>query len=107
MVLSRTLYSIARFGISDGNGENVFYTADVQIGHGYRFLNYDILGISLSWNQPNISEVKDQYSMELFYRINMTGHFEITPSLQYIRNPTFNANATNLFYLGLRGWITL
>ena len=26
----------ARFGISDGNGENVFYTADVQIGHGYR-----------------------------------------------------------------------
>ena len=74
----------ARFGISNGNGENAFYKADVQIGHGYRFLNYDILGNSLSWNQPNIPDVKDQITTELFYRFNMTTHFELTPSMQFI-----------------------
>lgn len=97
----------ARFGISDGNGENAFYKADVQIGHGYRFLNYDILGISLSWNDPNIPESKDQITVELFYRFNITAHLELTPSMQFITNPTFNPNRNSLFYFGFRGRITL
>lgn len=97
----------ARFGISDGNGENVFYKTDIQIGHGYRFLNYDILGVSLSWNEPNIDDVDDQVTGELFYRMNLTAHFEVTPSLQFISNPTFNPEKNSLFYLGIRGRITL
>jgi hypothetical protein len=97
----------ARFGISNGNGENAFYKADIQIGHGYRFLNYDILGFSLSWNQPNISGVKDQITSELFYRINVTAHLEFTPSVQFIANPTFNTNTSSLFYFGMRGRVTL
>jgi len=97
----------ARFGISNGNGENAFYKADVQLGHGYRFLNYDILGFSVSWNQPNISGVKDQITSELFYRINVTAHLEFTPSVQYIANPTFNPNQSSLLYFGIRGRITL
>ncbi len=97
----------ARFGISNGNGENAFYKADVQLGCGYRFLNYDILGFSVSWNQPNISDVKDQITSELFYRINVTAHLEFTPSVQFIANPTFNPNQSSLFYFGMRGRITL
>jgi hypothetical protein len=97
----------ARFGISNGNGENAFYKADVQIGHGYRFLNYDILGVSLSWNEPNIPDVKDQITAELFYRFNMTAHFELTPSMQFVSNPTFNPDVNSLFYFGFRGRITL
>lgn len=96
-----------RFGISDGNGENVFYKADIQLGHGYRFLNYDILGVSLSWNDPNVPDANDQITAELFYRMNLTAHFEVTPSIQYISNPTFNPDDNNLFYLGFRGRITL
>lgn len=96
----------ARFGISNGNGENSFYKADVQIGHGYRFLNYDMLGISLSWNQPNIDEVKDQFTSELFYRFNLTAHLELTPSIQFITNPTLNPEVSSLFYFGARGRVT-
>lgn len=96
----------ARFGISNGKGENAFYTADIQIGHGYRFLNYDMLGISLSWNQPNIDDVKDQYTSELFYRLNLTAHLELTPSVQFIVNPTFNPDKASLFYFGARGRVT-
>jgi porin len=97
----------ARFGISNGNGENVFYTTDIQIGHGYRFLNYDILGVSLSWNQPNIPSVDDQVTAEIFYRLNITAHLEFTPSVQYVANPTFNPNTSSLFYFGIRGRVTL
>jgi len=96
----------ARFGISNGKGENAFYTADIQIGHGYRFRNYDMLGLSLSWNQPNIPEAKDQYTSELFYRLNVTAHLELTPSIQFILNPTLNPDATSLFYFGARGRVT-
>jgi len=97
----------ARFGISNGNGENAFYKTDIQIGHGYRFLNYDIIGLSLSWNQPNISDVKDQITAELFYRVNVTAHLEFTPSIQFISNPTFNPDSNSVFYFGMRGRITL
>lgn len=97
----------ARVGFSDGNGENVFYKNDIQIGHGLRFYNYDILGASLSWNNPNIPDVKDQITAEVFYRVNLTAHFEITPSLQFISNPTFNPGTNGLFYFGVRGRVTL
>ncbi|MBB3696729.1 carbohydrate porin [Flammeovirga yaeyamensis] len=96
-----------RFGFSNGVGENTFYKKDVQIGHGLRFRNYDMLGISISWNEPNIPDVKDQYTAEIFYRFNLSAHFEITPSAQYIRNPTFNPSEDNLFYFGFRGRMTL
>ncbi|PWJ44654.1 carbohydrate porin [Sediminitomix flava] len=96
-----------RFGISDGNGENAFYDADIQIGHGYRFLNYDILGTSFSWNRPNISGTKDQITAEVFYRINFTAHLELTPSIQFINQPTFNPSDNSLWYLGIRGRVTL
>tara|TARA_B100000809_G_C15133504_1_gene529496 strand:+ start:2203 stop:2403 length:201 start_codon:yes stop_codon:yes gene_type:complete len=66
-----------------------------------------MLGIGLSWNEPNIDDVKDQYTSEVFYRINLTAHFEITPSAQLIINPTLNPSQDALFYLGIRGRITL
>ena len=105
-VFQERFIPFVRFGISNGNGENAFYKADVQIGHGYRFLNYDILGVNLSWNQPNISKVKDQITAEVFYRLNVTAHLEFTPSIQFVANPTLNPNQSSLFYFGIRGRIT-
>ncbi|WP_281613032.1 carbohydrate porin [Flammeovirga sp. SubArs3] len=96
-----------RFGFSNGVGENAFYKKDIQIGHGLRFRNYDLLGTSVSWNQPNVDGAKDQYTAEVFYRFNLTAHLEVTPSAQFVQNPTFNPEANNLFYFGIRGRITL
>jgi len=96
-----------RFGISNGVGENTLYRRDIQIGHGMKFRHHDMLGISFSWNDPNIDDVKDQYTSEIFYRVNLTAHLEITPSVQMIVNPTFNDRTSELFYAGIRGRITL
>ena len=96
-----------RFGISNGVGENAFYKKDIQIGHGIRFRHYDILGTAFSWNEPNIDDVKNQYTAEVFYRYNLTAHLEFTPSIQFIVNPTLNPNTNSLFYFGLRGRVTL
>lgn len=96
-----------RFAFSNGNGENAFYKKDVQIGHGLRFRSHDILGTSFSWAETNIPDAKDQMTLEVFYRFNLTEHLEITPDFQLIINPTFNAGHSNLSYLSIRGRITL
>ncbi|QTN39097.1 hypothetical protein HZ996_08100 [Cryomorphaceae bacterium] len=92
-----------RFGFSNGVGENNFYSADVQVGHGWRFRYHDILGIAASWNQPNIPDVDDQFTAEVFYRINISARLEITPSTQFIINPTLNPTERSLLYFAIRG----
>ena len=96
-----------RFGFSNGNGENAFYKRDFQIGHGLRFYSHDILGASFGWAEPNIPDSKDQMTFEVFYRLNLTQHLEITPDFQWIINPTLNPGEDSLVYLGIRGRITL
>ncbi|WP_075604048.1 carbohydrate porin [Saccharicrinis aurantiacus] len=96
-----------RFGFSNGNGENAFYKKDLQIGHGLRFKSHDILGTSFSWAETNIPGSKDQMTVEVFYRFNLTAHLEITPDYQFIINPTFNPDSNTLSYFGIRGRITM
>ena len=96
-----------RFGVSNGVGENNFYSADIQVGNGILFKNYDMLGTGFSWNQPNIPGVKDQYTAEIFYRIKLSAHLELTPSVQFITNPTLNTAVNSLFYFGARARATL
>jgi porin len=96
-----------RFATSDGNGENAFYKSDVQLGCGFRFKSHDMIGISLSAADPNIPDVNNQYTMELFYRFNLTPGLEITPDFQYIMNPTLNPNVSELVYFGIRGRINM
>lgn len=96
-----------RFGFSNGNGENAFYKRDFQIGHGLRTYSHDILGASFGWAEPNIPDSKDQMTFEVFYRLNLTQHLEITPDFQWIINPTLNPGEDSLVYLGIRGRITL
>ena len=96
-----------RFAFSNGNGENAFYKKDVQIGHGLRFRTHDILGAGFSWAETNIPDAKDQMTLEVYYRFNVTEHLELTADYQLIFNPTFNPDRSSLSYWGLRGRITL
>lgn len=66
-----------------------------------------MLGASFGWAEPNIPDSKDQMTFEVFYRLNLTQHLEVTPDFQWIINPTLNPGNSNIVYFGIRGRVTL
>lgn len=104
---SNLLMPYFRFGFSEGKAENTFYTKDVQFGNGVHFRNHDLFGIGFSWAEPNIPGSKDQWTMELFYRYQLTRRLAFTPDVQWIKNPTLNPDESSIWYFGMRGRISL
>ena len=49
------------------------------------------LGLGFNWGQPNEDTfgpgLDDQYTVELFSRLQVMRNLQITPDIQYIRNP--------------------
>ena len=48
----------------------------------------DLLGLGVNWGEPNESsfgpDLKNQYTVEAFYRIPLTQQIAITPSVEYL-----------------------
>jgi porin len=70
-----------------------------------------LLGIGLSWGQVNESTYGDaydaQYLAELFYRIQFSSRFTLTPDLQFVINPALNTEQASMFIWGIRGRLAL
>ena len=64
------------------------------------------LGFGLNWGEVNESTygrgLRDQYTAELYYRIQFWEDLAIAPDVQYIRNPALNPAANALWVFGLR-----
>ncbi|MGD8356369.1 MAG: carbohydrate porin, partial [Methyloceanibacter sp.] len=45
----------------------------------------------------------EQYSVEIFYRVQLTQEFQVTPSVQFIVDPAFNLAEDTITVLGVRG----
>jgi porin len=95
-----------RYAWSDGMGFNAFYDRQLQVGVGRLARNYDMLGLSASWSAVNIPDADDQYTLEAFYRFVLTQHFEITPNLQFVGQPTLNVNEDWMTYFSIRTRMT-
>lgn len=71
----------------------------------------NLLGFGANWGQPNKavfgSGLDDQYSFELFYRLQVTRELAITPDIQYLINPALNPTENSIFVFGLRGRLAL
>ena len=96
-------------GLSDGNAST--FERDFAVGLGIGFDTTaakarDTLGIGLAWGEPSNSAFQDQITGELFYRFQLLDNFAITPSIQWINNPTFNPSETNVTVVGLRMRVT-
>jgi len=65
-----------------------------------------LLGVGANWGQPNEtvfgSGLDDQYSFELFYRLQVTKELAITPDVQFLINPALNPDEDNIWVFGLR-----
>lgn len=92
-------------GASDGNA--TIFKRDTAIGVGIGFNSTatkarDVLGIGLAWGEPSNSALQDQYTAEVFYRFQLVENFALTPSVQFIKNPTAYPGQTDVTVLGLR-----
>ncbi len=79
----------------------------VSAGFGYQFDdNESLLGLGFNWGQPNETTfgpgLRDQYTVELFTRLQVTENIQITPDIQYIKNPALNSKKSHSVVLGLR-----
>ena len=61
----------------------------------------DLLGIGFSWDSPS-NRVRDEYSIELFYRLQLTTHVQLTPSVDFIFNPSEKEDSGALAVFGFR-----
>jgi porin len=96
-----------RAGWSDGGG-GVPLEAAVAAGVGYYLRDRsDLLAVGANWGRPSSetygSALRDEYSIELLYRLHLVKRFSITPDVQILFNPALNPNADVVAVFGLRG----
>ena len=67
----------------------------LSVGVGYQPVPAkNLLGVGLNWDEPNESSfpggLNYQYSVEIFYRINISDQFVVTPGIQLIKDPALD-----------------
>jgi porin len=98
-------YPFVRAGYSkDGSA---LYEGSVSWGVGYYFARRgDLASIGLNWTRPSDGTLgpglDDQYTMELFYRIQLAKDLAVTPDVQLIINPALNPEDDSVFIAGIR-----
>jgi len=78
-----------------------------SIGFGYqRHPGKNLLVLGLNWGEPNEdtwgSELRDQYTAEVFYRWQVSKAIAVTPDLQYLKNPALDPDTDSIWVFGLR-----
>jgi len=87
------------------------YDRSVSGGFGYQNKpGGNQLGVGLNWGNPNSDtfgvDLDDQWISEVFYRVQLTENFQITPSLQIVANPALNPDRDAVALFGLRARVT-
>jgi len=76
----------------------------------YQSKKSNVMGAAIGWGEVNVStwapDLDDQVSIEVFYRIQLSSKFAVTPTLNYLMNPALSEE-TNNFIWGFRGRLSL
>jgi len=74
----------------------------VSIGTGYDARGgADLAGLALGWARAP-DNLRDQHTLEAFYRYEVTDFLQVTPEVQYIINPAFDPDTNRILVVGLR-----
>ncbi len=69
------------------------------------------LGFGFNWGRPNEtvfgSGLRDQYTLEVYYRLSVTRELAITPSMQLLIDPALNPDRSTSWVFGLRARLAL
>ncbi len=99
-----------RIGYADDGG--ALYERSVGTGLGYYMAGTrDLLGVGFNWSKPSESSfgpgLNDQYTLEVYYRYQLSQNLALTPDLQFIKDPALNPNESSIWVLGLRARLAL
>lgn len=105
-LMGDNLMPFIRAGWSDGQAP--LFNRAVSGGLIRYFSRYkDLAGISAAWNDPADDILEDQYTFEVFYRLQVWNDFAITADTQLILDPALNPDENQIWVFGLRARLTL
>ena len=101
---TKHLFVFARGGWSDGGG--ALLKRSLSVGGAYLTERDDVIGLGINVGDPNDESFPDatrtQTTAELYYRLNIGKHLQLTPSVQYIHHPAMDTSTDAVWMPGLR-----
>ncbi|MBT8407086.1 MAG: carbohydrate porin, partial [Deltaproteobacteria bacterium] len=71
----------------------------------------NLLGFGANWGEPNDalfgSDLDDQRTIEVYYRLQVTKEIAITPDVQLLINPALNPEEDTIWVFGLRARLSI
>ncbi|AQA20136.1 hypothetical protein BST95_04510 [Halioglobus japonicus] len=108
------LMPFVRAGYTDDSGSLLEKT--VSVGLGYRpgaiaAAPGDLIGVGLNWGEVNENAfgpgLDDQYTLEMFYRWQLSQQLALTVDYQYLQDPALNPDEDSSHIWGLRARFAL
>ncbi len=103
---NETWMLFGRLGWSDGTAPIYNKTATLGVGRLIRQWS-DVFGIGVNWGQPPNDSLPVQWTTEIFYRMQLSQNLQLTPSLQYLKDPALNSVNSSVWVFGLRMRLSL
>jgi len=99
-----------RLGYAKDGG--ALWERSVSAGVGYYMkARADLVGFGLNWSRPDESAfgpgLRDQTTAELFYRVQLSPNFALTPDVQLVFNPALVPDKDRIWYFGVRARLAL
>lgn len=85
-----------------GEDAGLLNDRSISIGTGYDARDgKDLAGLAVNWARAPDSD-RDQYTLEAFYRYDLTDYLQISPEIQYVIDPALEPEADDVLVLGAR-----
>jgi porin len=89
-------------GVGNGEGAGTLSKAPATGGVGHKLRSHDFLAGSFNWTKPTGDDLRDQYTVEVFYRFYFSERLAFTPDLQWVISPSLNPNDSLILLFGIR-----
>lgn len=76
--------------------------AAVVAGLGIHHRSHDLFGFALGWGRPHDADLRDQVTLETFYRLQLSQNVGITPDVELLFDPSKNPSESLILVLSLR-----
>ena len=93
--------AFARAGWSEG--DTPIYNKSVTVGVGRLIRQWsDVFGVGVNWGDPPDDSLPEQWTTEVFYRMQLSQNLQITPSVQWLIDPALNSTEDEIWIASLR-----